>query len=93
MSNIFIDGSGLIADPDSKKLETIKFRAPIQYAEVTLLPAEILHNNGLHPKFLVKEVRLEVEMQNTIVSAFGHVPLFKTKKFEESVKNWIKQET
>jgi hypothetical protein len=71
MTNIFIDGSGMIADPETKQLETITFRAPLKFAEVILVPEEFLLEDIMYPKFNVKEVMLEVDMQNTIVSAFG----------------------
>jgi hypothetical protein len=92
--NIYIDGSGMITDPDSKNLEVITFRAPIANAEVTLNPEEIYKQDGtIYPKFNVKDVKIGIDHPNTIVSAFGHVPLFKTKKFEDTIKKWLERET
>lgn len=92
--NIYIDGSGMIADPETKNLEVITFRAPISSAEVTLVPEEVFREDGsIYPKFNVKEVIIAIDHSNTIVSAFGHVPLFKTKKFEEAIKRWLEKET
>jgi len=61
---------------------------------VILNPEEVYKDDGsIYPKFNVKNVKIAIDYQNTIVSAFGQVPLFKTKKFEDSIKKWLEKET
>lgn len=50
-------------------------------------------DGSIYPKFNVKDVNIAIDHQNTIVSAFGHVPLFKTKRFEDAIKRLLEKET
>lgn len=47
----------------------------------------------MYPKFVVEEIRFELDQANTVVTAQGQTPLFKTKKFEEAFKHWLRVET
>jgi hypothetical protein len=60
--SIFIDGSGMNKDPDSKNLEVISFRAPISSAQVILNPEEVYKDDGsIYPKFNVKNVKISID--------------------------------
>lgn len=63
MHDIFVDGSGMIQDPESKNLEVITFRGPITTANVVLRPEEEIRGKGddMYPKFSVEEVTLKVD--------------------------------
>lgn len=97
MHDIFVDGSGMVTDPETQHLEVIQFRGPITTANIVLNPEEVIRerygNHDMFPQFKVEEVKLQVDQQNTIVTAHGQTPLFKTKKFEDSLKKWLQQET
>lgn len=94
MHDIFVDGTAMITDTETKHLELIHFRAPVSTANVVLDPEVVMRgNNDMYPKFEVIDVGMDIDMVNAAVSVQGDTPLFKTKKFEEAVKRWLKKES
>jgi len=93
MHDIFINGSAKFLDPKTNSLENIVFRGPVTTANIILRPEEIIIDDDMFPKFEVEGVTLKLDLESTTVSAFGALPLFKTKKFEESIKKWLEKET
>lgn len=87
MHEIYVEGSGMIKDGDH--LEIITFRAPIQTGNIVLEPEEEVIDGAMYPKFVVDEVRMDLDLQNTLITVHGDTPLFKTKNFEESLKTWL----
>jgi hypothetical protein len=54
MHEVFIDGSGMINDPETGHLEVISFRAPISTGNIVLNPEETIGESGdLYPRFMV----------------------------------------
>ena len=62
-------------------------------ANIILRPEEVIVHDDMYPKFEVEGVTLKLGLESTTVSAFGSLPLFKSKKFEESIKKWLEKET
>jgi hypothetical protein len=75
-------------------MEAIVFRGPVLTANVVLRPEEEIKTGAagaddMYPKFNVESVSMKLDQDNTVVSVFGDIPLFKTKKFEDAVKKWL----
>ena len=67
MHDIFVDGSGMIQDPETKHLEAIIFRGPVNTANVVLRPEEVIRtgaaggSDDMYPKFTVESVSMKVD--------------------------------
>jgi hypothetical protein len=89
MHDIFVEGNGMLKDPDSGNFEVIQFRGAVTTANIVLDPEEIVREGAMYPHFAVKEVVMKMDKENTVVVAHGQTPLFKSKKFEEAIKKWV----
>ena len=66
MHDIFVDGSGMIQDPETMHLEAILFRGPITTINVALRPEEVIKrgdsgNDDMYPKFSIESVTMKVD--------------------------------
>lgn len=93
MHDLYIVGNGMIIDPETKFMEVLQFRAPVKTGNIMIRPEEILMNDEMYPKFEIVEVNIIIDEESTTVMAHGQTPMFKTKKFEIALKNWLHEES
>jgi len=102
--SLFVDGSGMLTDPQTGHLEVVQFRQPVRSLTIEMKPEEILskEEGEMLPRFAITDVNMTLEQDDTLVSVHGsgsgvHLdtppPLFRTKSFEEAMREWLARET
>jgi hypothetical protein len=71
MHDLYIAGSGMITDPETKYLEILQFRGPISTGNIIIKAEEVIKDNDMFPKFTIEEVNLVLDEPNTSVVALG----------------------
>jgi hypothetical protein len=71
MHDIFVEGNGMLKDPESGNFEVIQFRGAVATANIVLDPEEIVREGAMYPHFAVKEVVMKMDKENTVVVAHG----------------------
>ena len=83
-------GAGVITDPASGIQETIELSAVLDLAQIVMSPDQEVSKQGyVYPKIDIAEVSFQLNNDNFMVQAHGDLPLYKSRKFEEGIKNWM----
>lgn len=83
-------GQGRILDPESGQVEDIDLSAQLDLAQLVISLDQVLSKDGnLYPKLEIIEVNFTLLPESFIVNAKGDLPLYKSREFEQGIKNWM----
>lgn len=88
MHNLQFSGDAKITDPDTGATETITFSGPYEVARIIYSGGKRKGEDGRwYPQFNVDEVTMEANPSLTTVQTYGQIPLYKSHKFENAIKD------
>jgi hypothetical protein len=93
IAGLEFSGLGSISDRRSGRVDDIKIKAEVDLAQLVLnLEQDLTEDGFLHPKVEISEVALTLHPDLFQVEASGDLPLYKSHRFEEGIKKWMKEE-
>jgi hypothetical protein len=92
LHSLEFSGDGQIHDPETGKNEKVEFSGPLSVAKVEMKTGSSRAPDGQRiPNFKVLSVDYEALPSEVVVSTFGDLPLYKSHKFEDALKNTLVQ--
>jgi len=89
IQNLGYGGKGAITDMETNVKESITIDSQLEPVQIILKMSTKEKDGKIYPKVDVVSTKLKIIPGTIVIDAKGDLPLYKTQKFDQGIKNWL----